>query len=642
MTIKKSYGEWKSPITSGLIATSAIGLNETFRDADELFWTEMRPNEGGRLAIVQRDAAGEVSDVIPAPFSARSRVHEYGGGAFTVHSGTIYFSNMADQRLYRVAPGEQPHAITAESGRRFADGIVCDKGTWMIAVCEEHSKPKTEAINTLVKIDLKSGQVETLVSGFDFFASPRLSPDGRSLVWLTWNHPYMPWDESQLWLAPIDADGRLGKAVQIAGSPGESINEPRWSPSGVLYFVSDRSDWWNLYRYHNGEVTAVLEMAAEFSGPLWGLGMSTYAFLNEREIVAAFVSKGLWKLGRVHLSDSGGKLEPVSLPFSEIRQVRASGDRVSFIAASSKEPWTIVEWNPKDNSLERIRQAFDVEIDKAFFSDARPIEFETSLGTSHGFYYPPCNPEYAVADLKEIPPLIVISHGGPTGACATNLNLSYQFWTSRGFGVLDVNYGGSTGYGTKYRRRLNGQWGIVDVGDCIAGAKFLVAEKLADPKRLIIRGGSAGGFTTLSAITFHQVFKAGASHYGVSDIELLAQDTHKFESRYDSTLIGPYPQRKDLFVERSPIHYADRISCPLILLQGLEDRVVPPNQSEKMYQAVKAKGIPVAYVTFAGEDHGFRKKESIQRALDSELYFYSRVFGFEPADKLDSIPIENL
>lgn len=634
-----AFGEWKSPITSSLIATSAIGLAETYREGNVLYWTEMRPNEGGRQAIVMRDENRNVEDVIAAPFSARSRVHEYGGGAFTVIGRVIYFSNMADQRLYRVEPGGEPVAVTAESKRRFADGTIDKTGSWMIAVCENHEKAGSEAVNTLVRIDLKTGEVKDVVSGADFYASPRLSPDGKSIAWISWHHPSMPWDETELWLSSVDGAGNLAQPKKIAGTAGESINEPRWSPKGELFYVSDLSQWWNLYRYENGgRSVPVHESESEFTGPLWGLGISSYGFLNDHEIIAAHVIKGVWFLGRLDLNS--GFLKRIDVPFSEIRQVRVSGQKVSFLAAAPDEPWTLIEWDRPTDEFKRVKTAFRVDVPTTFFSSPSAVQFDTARGKSYGFYYPPCNPDHE--NKNEAPPLLVVSHGGPTGACSTNLNLGYQFWTSRGFAVLDVNYGGSTGYGTQYRRRLNGQWGIVDVEDCIAGANHLVAQKLADPKRLIIRGGSAGGFTTLAALTFHKVFSAGASHYGVSDIELLAKDTHKFESKYDSTLIGPYPQRKDLFVERSPIHYVDQISCPLILLQGLEDKVVPPNQAEKMYLAVKKRGIPVAYVTFAGEDHGFRKKESIERALNSELYFYSKIFNFVPADKIEPIQIDNL
>jgi dipeptidyl aminopeptidase/acylaminoacyl peptidase len=631
------FGEWPSPVTSDLISSAAVGLVDLAYDHGEWYWTEMRPNEGGRSVIVRLGDDGKPQDVTPPGFNARTRIHEYGGAAFSVRAGTVLFTNFKDQRIYRQKRGEAPVAVTLEGKLRYADYAWDNTGETVVAVCEDHSG-EGEPANYLVRVRLSDGSVTPLSRGNDFYAAPRLSPDGRRLAWLTWNHPNMPWDQSELWVADVCADGSLGAATKVAGQPGEAITEPRWSPDGVLYFVSDRTQWWNLYRWSAGRTEAVCEKMAEFTGPLWNLGMSNYGFIDERQIICAYAIRGMWNLGRLDVRS--GELVRIDLPFTEFRSVQVTRGRVGFICGSPTEPWSIVEWDANKEKFATLKRAVTLTLDKRYLSTPKPIEFPTDGNTmAHGFFYAPTNPE-CEAPAGEKCPLVVISHGGPTAATSTALNLAIQFWTTRGIGVLDVNYGGSTGYGTAYRRRLNGQWGVVDVTDCIRGARYLVDRGEVDGNRLAIRGGSAGGYTTLCAITFHTTFKAGVSYYGVADIEMLLKDTHKFESRYDRSLVGPYPESRDKFVERSPIHFVDKIACPLLLLQGLDDKVVPPNQAEIMYQAVKKKGVPVALVTFAGEDHGFRKRENIKAALDAELYFYSRVFDFEAG--VPSIPIDNL
>jgi len=639
--ITAAYGSWKSPITSRVIASGTIGLTQIEVDGDDVYWVEMRPKEGGRYAIVRRASDGRTLDVTPTPFNARTTVHEYGGGSFAVADSTVYFSNFADQRLYRQDPGAQPTPITPEADLRYADGVIDRRRGRMICVREDHRDSSRQAVNTIVGVDvagLHEGNV--LVAGNDFYSSPRLSPDGSRLAWLTWNHPNMPWDGTELWVGELGDDGSTSAAELAAGGLEESIFQPEWSPDGVLHFVSDRNGWWNLYRWHDGRVEPLVEMKAEFGRPGWVFGMSTYAFESAGRIVCAVGRKGTWQLAG--LETASRRLELIDTPYSEIMGLRAVPGRVVFLGGSPTQEMSVVQLDVASSRAEVLRSSSDVAADGRYLSSPEPIEFPTENGlTAHALFYPPRNGDY-VAPSAERPPLLVKSHGGPTSAASSALNLATQYWTSRGIAVLDVNYGGSTGYGRAYRKRLEGQWGVVDVDDCVNGARYLVERGDVDGERLAIAGGSAGGYTTLCALTFRDVFRAGASHFGVSDLEALENETHKFESRYSDRLIGPYPERADLYRERSPINFTGRLSCPVIFFQGLEDKVVLPNQAELMVGALRAKGVPVAYLPFEGEQHGFRRAENISRALDAELYFYSRVFGFELAEPVEPVPIENL
>jgi dipeptidyl aminopeptidase/acylaminoacyl peptidase len=635
------YGSWKSPITSALIVKGSIGVGQVELDDEDIYWIEMRPSEGGRSVIVRRAPDGKATDVTPRPFNARTRVHEYGGGDYLVADGTVYFSNFDDQRLYKQSKNSQPEPLTPAIEMRYADPILDRNRRRLISVREDHTGAG-EAVNTLVGISLEDGSHQrVLVSGNDFYSSPRLSPDGSHLAWLTWNHPNMPWDGTELWVGEFADDGSLVRERLVAGGVDESIFEPEWSPDGVLYFASDRSGWWNLYRERDvGSIESLHEMQAEFGLPQWGFGMSTYAFESTERIICVYIEKG--SSGLASLYTRSARFEKIETPYTDITYLSASKGRAVFRGGSPTEPASIIQLDLETGKAEVLRRSHDLEIDAGYFSIPQAIEFPTEDGqTAHAFFYPPRNRDYAMPE-GELPPLLVKSHGGPTSASTTTLALGIQYWTSRGIGVLDVNYGGSTGYGREYRRRLNDRWGIVDVDDCANGARHLVEHGLADGNRLMITGGSAGGYTTLCALTFRDRFKAGASHYGVSDCEALAKETHKFESRYLDRLIGPYPERADLYRERSPVHHVDRLSCPVIFFQGLEDKVVLPNQAEMMVDALRAKGLPVAYVPFEGEQHGFRRAENIKRALDGELYFYSRIFGFDLADEVEPVPIENL
>lgn len=635
------YGSWESPISADLISTEGRRIIEVVTDGEDIYWIEMRPTESGRYVIVRWTPDGQTTDVIPDPFNARTRVHEYGGAAFVVSDGVVYFSNFSDQRLYRQTVGSTPQPLTSEGDLRYADGVVDAKRNRLICVREDHTDSETEAVNALVAIGLDgtdNGQV--LVSGNDFYAAPRLSPDGACLAWMTWNHPNMPWDGAELWVGEVNADGSLSRAERVAGGVDESIFQPEWSPDGMLYFASDRTDWWNLYRYQAGTVEPVCEMEAEFGRPQWIFGMSTYKFVSANQIVCTYTQDGIWHLAS--LDPETGRLNQIETPYTSIANLQAIPGGVLFNASSSTESASIVHFDLTTRQFEVVCRSSEIEIDSGYFSTPQAIEFPTEGGvTAHAFFYPPQNRDYT-APADDLPPLLVISHGGPTSATSTALDLEIQYWTSRGIAVLDVNYGGSSGYGRAYRQRLNDQWGVVDVDDCVNGAQYLVEQGYADGNRLAIRGGSAGGYTTLSALTFRDVFKAGASYYGISDLEAMTRDTHKFESRYLDSLIGAYPKERGRYRGRSPIHFTDRLSCPLILFQGLEDKVVPPNQAEMMVEALRLKGLPVAYVPFEGEQHGFRRSENIRRSLEAELYFYGQVFGFVPADAVEPVAIDNL
>ena len=633
------YGSWGSPISSDLIVRGVVGLARVTTDDGAVYWMESRPGEDGRNVIVRWTTDGSMEDVTPRPFNARTRVHEYGGGDFAVHDDTVYFSNFADQRVYRRPASGEPEPLTPETGRRFADMIVDPARNRLIAVREDHAE--SDPVNEIVGVDLENGDETVLATGNDFYSSPRLSPDGGRLAWLTWNHPNMPWDGTELVVCDVDAEGRLENVGRVAGGPDESIFQPEWSPDSTLHFVSDRTGWWNLYRLSAGNVEPLCEKDAEFGSPQWMFGMSTYAFLSSGRIVCSYTDRGGSHLAL--LGTESGELEPIETSYSSIAFVRtdvATGN-VVFRGGSPTGPACIVSLDPSTGETEVLRRSDEIEVDSGYLSVPEPIEFPTENNrTAYAFFYPPNNQDYAAPE-GERPPLLVMSHGGPTSATSPALDLEVQFWTSRGVAVLDVNYGGSTGYGREYRRRLDGAWGVVDVEDCANGAIYLAERGLVDGDRLMITGGSAGGYTTLCALAFTDTFAAGASHFGVSDLEELAKETHKFESRYLERLIGPYPERADLYRERSPIHHAQKLSCPVIFFQGLEDEVVPKEQAETMFAALREKGLPVAYVPFEGEQHGFRRAENIRRALDGELYFYSRIFGFELADPVEPVPIEN-
>ena len=637
------YGSWKSPLTSDRIVSESVRLGQLAVDSQGVYWIENCPREGGRNTVVRVTDHSNPESLIPSPFNVRSRVHEYGGGAYVVYDGTIYFSNFSDQRLYRYPRHTPADPITPSGPYCFADGIIDPLRNRLICVREDHTSPQREPENTIVSIPLlgtRDGHIGTnLVSGNDFYSTPRLSPDGQQFAWLTWNHPNMPWDGTELWVARMDSAGCLIQPRRIAGGLTTSLFQPEWSPDGALYFVSDESGWWNLYRATDSGPQPVCPMEAEFGEPQWVFGLRTYAFESATTIICTYAQGGTHRLGRLHIST--GRLEPFDLPFTEFSDIQVWNASLYCIASAPSAPSALIRMDLTTQEITVLRQSIDFSLNPQYISIPEAISFPTAHGQSaHAFFYPPKNFDYQGPE-GERPPLLVKSHGGPTGSASTAFNLMIQYWTSRGIAVLDVNYGGSTGYGRAYRERLHGQWGIVDAEDCVNAVRYLVDRGDVDASRVSITGSSAGGYTTLCALTFHDCFTAGSSYYGVSDLEALARDTHKFESRYLDRLVGPYPERQDLYRQRSPIHFADRLSCPLILFQGLEDKVVPPDQAEKMFHAVKAKGLPVAYIAFEGEQHGFRRAEHIKQVLDNELYFYGKIFGFEPADSVTPINIEN-
>ena len=662
MTTRQApYGSWASPLTAERLSASNVRLGQVAVVGGVVYWNEGRPAEGGRNVVVACEASGTCSDLTPAPFDARTRVHEYGGGAFAVaRDGELFFGNDADRRLHRMRPGETPRASTTATTHRYADIVIDAARQRLVCVREVHGRTTTvaaqatgethdggdaasEAVNELVAIDLASGRETVLASGHDFFASPCLSPDGARLAWLTWDHPRMPWQGSDLHVARIGADGTLEPARHVAGGTTESIFQPAWSPAGELFFVSDRSGWWNLYRERapGRAVEALHPMAAEFGEPQWQFGMSMYGFEADGRIVCVFEQGGRSHLAR--LDPDSGAFTELDTPYVLMRDLRVGDGFVACRAGAVREAECVVRIALDGAAAPRVlRRSLPFDIAPGDVSIPEPIEFPTAGGlTAHAFFYPPTSAAFQ-PEPASLPPLLVMSHGGPTSASPSLLRPSLQYWTQRGFAVVDVNYGGSTGYGRAYRERLDGQWGVVDVDDVVHAARYLVASGRVDPQRLAIRGGSAGGFTTLAALAFRRVFHAGASHYGIGDLASLARDTHKFESRYLDSLVGPYPERADLYRERSPVHAVDRISSALILLQGAEDKAVPPSQAEAMFLAVRAKGLPVAYLLFEGEQHGFRQAANIRRALEAELAFYGRIFGFTPADAIEPPTIENL
>ncbi|HYR89757.1 MAG TPA: S9 family peptidase [Terriglobia bacterium] len=639
------YGSWASPITSSLLTSSTIGLSEVYFSNGVVYWLEGRPEESGRVVLVQCAVNGKPVDVLPPAFNVRTRAHEYGGGAYTVHNGTIFFSNFKDQRLYRKEPDSDPTAITPESPRpgslRYADGRVTPDGRTLICVRERHEEGR-EAINEIVAVPADgSGEVRIILSGYDFYSFPRISPDGRRLAWTCWQHPQMPWDGTELWVGDLGRDASVSSPRHVAGGPTESIFQPEWAPDGTLYFASDRTDWWNVYAEKSGQIVPIFQIDGDVGLPQWLFGYSRYTFLSEGRIACIYSQKGLDYLAVVDAV--ANTLTTLDIPYKTIGSFDSDkADTLFLTAASPTEAPANVSLDVRNDTLHVLRRSLTVEIAPEYFSEPEPIEFPTSnRRTSFALFYAPKSKDFS-GPPGERPPLLVISHGGPTSATTSALKLSTQYWTSRGFAVVDVNYGGSSGYGRAYRERLKGQWGIVDVEDCINAARYLEKRGDVDGKRMAIRGGSAGGYITLCALVFHDVFAAGASHFGVADLEALAKDTHKFESRYSDGLIGPYPEAAELYRQRSPVHFADRLSCPVILLQGLEDKVVPPSQAEHMISALRARRVPFAYVAFPTEGHGFREAANIRRSFEAELYFYARIFGFTPADRIDPVEIENL
>jgi dipeptidyl aminopeptidase/acylaminoacyl peptidase len=643
--IAAPYGSWSSPITTDLVASEG-GVSFGYLDIDEhgVYWTESRPQENGRSALMFRPHGGEPIDVVPPDFNVRTRVHEYGGGAWFRHGSVVFCSSFDDSRLYRIeAPGSEPQPITPESPEphafRYADGRVFADGTLIVCVRETHGEGEPQ--NELVVLPTDgSDDPHVIASGRDFYAAPRPSPDGTALAWLAWDHPHMPFEGTDLCVGALAEDGSVSSGRRVAGSEQESIFQPEWGPDGLLYFVSDRTGWSNLYVERDGEVHALTSEDAELGYPQWVFDLSRYAFLGDDRIACIFTRSAVDGLEILDLES--GKLTSLDLPFSSYSSpaLRSHGTRVVFPAASPTQPSAVIELDTESGERQVLRRSTEMELDERYITVAQAIEFPGTGGQgSHGFYYAPTNPDYE-GPKGELPPLVVLVHGGPTAHVTTALDLEIQLFTSRGIAVIDLNYGGSTGYGREYRDRLRGTWGVVDVEDSAAAVRYLADRGDVDPARVQITGGSAGGYTTLMALAVHDEFASGASYFGVADLVTFHADTHKFESHYDDYLVGPWPEAIDLYRERSPVTHADSISDPLLLLQGLDDKVVPPSQSEVIVEALKRRGVPYAYIAFEGEGHGFRKAENIKRAADAHLSFLGQVSGFEPADEIEPIEIE--
>ena len=633
-----AYGSWTSPVTIDMLTVSSVGLAAPTLAGDDLYWLESHAEQGGRVGLWRRAGDGTVTELSPAPFNVRSRVHEYGGGEYGVSAGVVVFSSFADGRVYRVEGTSEPRPLTRAGDYRYADLQPHPERGIVLAVREDHTGTG-EPVNTIVAIDLDAAAdtVGTvLCAGADFYSTPRLASDGW-LAWTEWNHPNMPWDATRIRIGRLSG-AAVTDVADIAGGAAESAVQPRWLGDGRLLFVSDRTDWWNIYLWEQGLTRPLCEVAGEFADPQWVFGQNPYAVIDDGSLLVTCREEGAAQVGVLTIAD--GQLSVIS-PGVGTGSVTVSGDRAAAVLSSHRRNPTLALLDLQTGVWEDVRTSSDVALDPAMTSVAEPVTWPGDLGPVHGWFYPPTNGDFT-APPGTRPPLITLSHGGPTSFSPSYFSLAVQYWTTRGFALLDVNYGGSTGYGRAYRQRLTGRWGIVDVQDCVAGALAIADGGRADRDRLAIKGGSAGGYTTLRALTASDAFSAGISLYGVGDLAALARDTHKFESRYLDGLVGPYPEAAEVYRERSPMTHLDRLSAPILLLQGADDEVVPPSQAEEMAAAARSRGLPVALLIFPGEGHGFRRRENVRASVEAQLYFLGRVYGFTPADSLPAIEIENL
>ena len=633
------FGTWPSPVDAELASVGELRLGEVRTDGSDLYWIEGRPDEAGRSTLM-RGRHGETEELTPAPFNPRSRVHEYGGGAFCVapgvdnDAGRVFFVHFADQNLYEVTRGDEPRRVTnGDSGERFGD-LQWD-GARVLAVRELHpASPDegAEALNQLVQIDVDSGAVTVLHTGHDFYASPRQSSHGR-LAFLAWDHPNMPWDGTQLFVADHTPGGALTNVTTVAGGVSESIVQPEWDGDSLV-FASDADGYWNLFAWDETGIAQILRDDAEYAGPAWGLGSHWYVVAAPGLLVARRVENGRQSL--VIVDRERGFASPVDAPYDSFGGLARARGGVACVGGRANAPSELGIIDIATGTVVVVAGGGRLPVSEGVVSAAERITFPTTLGDCHAWFHPPRNGSLQ-GPPGERPPLLVITHGGPTGSASPDLSWRTQYYTSRGWAVANVDYGGSTGYGRAYRQRLEGGWGVVDVDDCVACVRHLAAHGHIDPARTAIRGGSAGGYTTLAALAFADTFRAGASHYGIGDLKALASDTHKFESRYVDRLVA-----SDDIERRSPIRHADRIDCPVIFFQGTEDRIVPPNQTESMRAALAERGVPVACLLFEGEGHGFRRAENIRAAVTMEYAFFARVFGFVPPDDAPTFEIENL
>lgn len=637
-----AFGSWASPFRIERLTDRVVFLTEARGAGGVRWWLEGRPEEGGIQALFRRDPDGTMTRLTPPGFNARSRVHEYGGAATLISGDLIVVSDFVTGRLNRVVAPEQVVPFTPERQWRYADAVHDPAHDRLIAVREDHEPEMVakhgEWNNDLVAIDLATGAVTILAEGADFYAAPRLSPDGSTLAWLEWHHPNMPWDGTELFQAPILEDGTLGPRLLVAGSRSDWISQPRWSPDGILHFAAEPHGWMNLFRFANGEIETVTDYEAEFVGPDWQFGYATYEFMADGTILAIARSAGRDALVKI---DANGDLTPIDVPFTEMSGLSIDGDTVIMRGSGPLNPASVVELDA-NGAVTILRTATPNQPEREDVALPQHVEFPTAGGrTAYGNFYPPTNKSF-VGPAGELPPLIVTSHGGPTAQAFSGIATGLQLFTSRGYAVLDVDYGGSTGYGKAYRKRLEGQWGIVDVEDCVNGAKYLAEQGLVDGERLAIRGGSASGFTTLAALAFTEDFDAGCTYFGIGDLRAFVKDTHKFESRYLESLVGPWPEAKQVYLDRSPSLHAERITAPVLVQQGAEDKIVPIEEAERIVDALFERHVPHAYLLYPGEDHGFRGKDAIIRSFGAELSFYAQVFGFQPADDIEPLQIQFL
>jgi dipeptidyl aminopeptidase/acylaminoacyl peptidase len=630
MSVQKNkyFIPWESPISEEAVVSESLHISDIHIDGNDVYWIEKRESENGHNTIIKKNKDGDLTDAIPDTFNAKTNVHEYGGGAFSVSNGIVVFSNHPDNRLYKVSEANPlPTPITEDDPRlRYANIEFDNFRNRVITVQEDHTNPQA-IINSLVSIDLESpNNMITIKSGADFYSSPSLSPRGTQLAWVEWNHPNMPWDSTTLYIGDISDNGDLLTNKQISGFQNESVSNPIWSPEGILHYISDCSGWWNIFCLKDNREINLTPIKAEFTQPQWQLGINFYDFISKDEIVCTYNQNGIWQLGLLSTSDK--QIKQILPQFTEIGRagIKASKEKFVSILGSYDSGYKLYEYNIKDSQIRQLSSKEDPDIDKAYYSVPQNIEYQTQGSQqSHGIYYKPTNPLHKSSNT--LPPLIVITHGGPTAATTGTLNLEVQYWTSRGFAVLDVNYRGSTGYGTHYRKQLNGKWGVYDVEDCIKGAIHLVNKGEVNPNQLIVKGSSAGGYTALAALTFYNIFTAGVSYYGISDLTALAEETHKFESRYLDSMIGKYPEHKQEYEDRSPLFHIDKITSPILLFQGLKDKIVPPNQSQNMANLLIQKGIYNNLITFDNESHGFKEPENIKKCLVEELKFYQYIFN---------------
>jgi dipeptidyl aminopeptidase/acylaminoacyl peptidase len=632
-------GSWPSALTPDKMVEKANRPIEILRLKEKLFILESRPSEKGRNTLICLED-GTTTEVLPTKFNIRSKVHEYGGLCIiSDQTNYFYFSEFSDQQIYRLSTNGETKRLTSQPDCRFADFTIDCKRNLLYAVMEDHSQSDLTPENSIVKIDLEKGKVTQIISGNDFYSSPRISSDGKKLAYITWNHPNMPWDATELHIALLDKNGIAKTSQLISGGIDESVCHPQWYKEN-LYYISDQNGWWNLYVYKNENNSLVLKKEADFSPPPWSFAKAPYKLLNDNSIFVTWIEDATWHSGII--DQQAANLKCLNLPYQSFSSITTGNGKIYFIGAGYKIRPEIVDLDQNSKNFKILYKSSESPVPQNYISKPESIYFDVAENQkAHAFYYPPHNPEYQIPE-NEKPPLLVCSHGGPTGCSNPTLRLDIQFWTTRGFAVLDVNYSGSAGFGRAYRDRLKGNWGILDVRDCEKGALHLMQKGLVAPDKIAIRGGSAGGYTTLCALTFTDIFKAGASHFGLSDLEILAKETHKFESRYMDNLIGPYPEKAEIYKKRSPINFPEKLSCPVIFFQGLDDKVVPPNQAEELYKILKKKNIPTCYVTYEGEGHGFRQAENIKHSLKSELYFYCRIFNLNYFEKQQPIQIDNL